>query len=46
MQTAGPVVFTSASGKLASARAAGIEGIRQLRDNGDGTATYVIDLAR
>lgn len=46
VQTAGPVTFTSAAGKLASARAAGIEGIRQLRDNGDGTATYAIDLGR
>ncbi|WP_049620669.1 bifunctional 2',3'-cyclic-nucleotide 2'-phosphodiesterase/3'-nucleotidase [Frateuria defendens] len=46
LKTRGPVVFTSASGKQAIARAAGLEGIRQLRDHGDGTATYAIDLSR
>ena len=46
VRTAGPVTFTSAAGKLDVARAAGIEGVSQVRDNGDGTAVYAIDLAR
>lgn len=45
VKTAGPVVFTSAAGKLDLARAAGLKGIRQLEDHGDGKATYAIDLA-
>jgi len=45
VRTAGPVVFTSASGKLASARAAGLANVRELRDNGDGTTIYAIDLS-
>jgi len=44
-RTSGPVVFTSASGKLDLARAAGIDDVRLLEDNGDGTATYALDLA-
>jgi 2',3'-cyclic-nucleotide 2'-phosphodiesterase/3'-nucleotidase len=43
-KTAGPVVFTSASGKLDLARAGGINDVRLLKDNGDGTATYAVDL--
>ena len=46
VRTAGPVTFTSAAGKLDVARSAGIEGVSQIRDNGDGTAVYAIDLAR
>jgi 2',3'-cyclic-nucleotide 2'-phosphodiesterase/3'-nucleotidase len=46
IRTAGPVTFTSAASKAELARAAGIEGVNQLRDNGDGTATYAIDLSR
>lgn len=46
VRTAGPVTFTSAVGKLDVARAAGIEGVSQIKDNGDGTAVYAIDLAR
>jgi len=42
---AGPVVFTSASGKLDVARAAGLAGVSLVKDNGDGTSTYAIDLA-
>ncbi|MCX7512550.1 bifunctional 2',3'-cyclic-nucleotide 2'-phosphodiesterase/3'-nucleotidase [Frateuria sp. STR12] len=44
LQTRGPVTFTAASGKQAIAAADGVPGIRQLRDHGDGTATYAIDL--
>jgi 2',3'-cyclic-nucleotide 2'-phosphodiesterase/3'-nucleotidase len=43
--TAGPVLITSASGKLALARAAGLDNVRLVRDNGDGTATYALDLS-
>ncbi len=46
LQTRGNVVFTAASGKQALAREAGIQNIRQLKDHGDGTATYAIDLSR
>jgi len=46
LKTAGPVTFTAASGKLPIARADGLRGIRQLKDHGDGTATYAIDLSR
>ena len=45
LRTRGPVVFTAASGKEDVARAAGIGNIRQVHDNGDGTASYAIDLA-
>jgi 2',3'-cyclic-nucleotide 2'-phosphodiesterase/3'-nucleotidase len=46
LKTHGPVVFTGSSGKQAVASQAGLRGIRQLRDHGDGTATYTIDLSR
>jgi len=46
LQVAGPVVFSAAAGKQDLARAAGLGGVRQLRDHGDGTATYAIDLSR
>ncbi|MBT2143868.1 MULTISPECIES: bifunctional 2',3'-cyclic-nucleotide 2'-phosphodiesterase/3'-nucleotidase [unclassified Rhodanobacter] len=46
LKTRGPVVFTDASGKQDVARAAGLGHIRQLKDHGDGTATYAIDLSR
>ena len=45
LKTRGPVVFTGASGKQAVARDAGLDNIRQLKDNGDGTAIYAIDLS-
>ena len=45
LKTRGPVLFNGASGKLGVARAAGLDNIRQLKDHGDGTATYVIDLS-
>lgn len=46
LKTRGPVVFTAASGKQALAHAVGLDNIRQLKDHGDGTATYAIDLSR
>jgi 2',3'-cyclic-nucleotide 2'-phosphodiesterase/3'-nucleotidase len=45
LKTHGPVVFTSASDKQGVARAVGLTNIRQLKDHGDGTATYAIDLS-
>lgn len=42
---AGPVVFTSAAGKLDLARAAGLSNISLVRENADGTAVYAVDLA-
>ncbi|EIL97117.1 bifunctional metallophosphatase/5'-nucleotidase [Rhodanobacter thiooxydans] len=46
LKTRGPVVFTGASGKQDVARTAGLANIRELKDHGDGTATYAIDLSR
>jgi 2',3'-cyclic-nucleotide 2'-phosphodiesterase/3'-nucleotidase len=46
LKTHGPVTFTAASGKQGVARAAGLENILQVKDKGDGTATYAIDLSR
>ena len=46
VKTAGPVVFRSASGKLDLARAAGLDNIELVRDNGDGSAIYSVDLSR
>jgi 2',3'-cyclic-nucleotide 2'-phosphodiesterase/3'-nucleotidase len=40
------VLFTSASGKAAIAHADGLAPIREVKDHGDGTATYAIDLSR
>ena len=40
----GPITFTAASGKQDVARDAGLGHIRQLKDNGDGTADYTIEL--
>ena len=45
LKTHGPIVFTDASNKQDVAHATGLTGIRQLKDNGDGTAVYVIDLS-
>ena len=44
-KTAGPVVFTSASGKLDIAKAAGLTHVSVVKDNGNGTATYAVDLS-
>ena len=46
LRTRGAVIFTSASDKQDIVHAIGLKGIRQLRDNGDGTAIYAIDLSR
>lgn len=46
VRTAGPVTYVSATGKLELARAAGLDYVRVLKDNGDGTTTYAIDLAK
>lgn len=46
VKTAGPVVFNSASGKLDVAKAAGLTNVSVVKDNGDGTATYSVDLSR
>jgi 2',3'-cyclic-nucleotide 2'-phosphodiesterase/3'-nucleotidase len=45
LKTRGPVTFTSAAGKEDVARSLGLP-IRQLRDNGDGSAVYAIDLSK
>ncbi|WP_243050429.1 bifunctional 2',3'-cyclic-nucleotide 2'-phosphodiesterase/3'-nucleotidase [Dyella sp. RRB7] len=45
LKTHGEVVFKGAAGKLDVAREAGLNDIRQLKDNGDGTAVYAIDLS-
>ncbi|MBZ0222589.1 MAG: bifunctional 2',3'-cyclic-nucleotide 2'-phosphodiesterase/3'-nucleotidase [Dokdonella sp.] len=44
VKTKGTVRFVSASGKLELAKAAGLAHIRLLKDHGDGTSTYAIDL--
>jgi 2',3'-cyclic-nucleotide 2'-phosphodiesterase/3'-nucleotidase len=45
LKTHGPILFTGAANKLDVAKAAGLSNIRLLKDNGDGTATYTIDLS-
>ena len=42
----GPVVFKAAAGKEEVAREAGLKNLRQVKDNGDGTAVYAIDLSK
>ena len=46
VKTAGPVIFTSAAGKLDFAKAAGLDNVALWKDNGDGTAVYSVDLSR
>jgi 2',3'-cyclic-nucleotide 2'-phosphodiesterase / 3'-nucleotidase len=46
VKTAGPVVFVSASDKIELAHAAGINNVALVKDNGDGTALYSIDLSK
>lgn len=45
LKTHGPVVFKGAADKQELAKEAGLQNIHQMGDNGDGTATYVIDLS-
>lgn len=45
LKARGDVVFKGASGKQDVARDAGLKGIRQLSDGGDGSAVYAIDLS-
>jgi len=45
VKTRGEVVFKAAANKQDVAREAGLKNIRQLKDNGDGTALYAIDLS-
>jgi 2',3'-cyclic-nucleotide 2'-phosphodiesterase/3'-nucleotidase len=45
LKTRGEVVFKGAAGKQEVAREAGIKTVRELKDNGDGTSIYAIDLA-
>jgi 2',3'-cyclic-nucleotide 2'-phosphodiesterase/3'-nucleotidase len=44
-KTAGPVVFTSAAGKLDVAKSEKLD-VAFVKDNGDGTATYAVDLSK
>jgi 2',3'-cyclic-nucleotide 2'-phosphodiesterase/3'-nucleotidase len=44
VKTAGPIVLTSAAGKLDAAKANGLDFVRPLHDNGDGSATYSVEL--
>jgi 2',3'-cyclic-nucleotide 2'-phosphodiesterase/3'-nucleotidase len=46
LKTQGPVVFSGAANKLDIAKAAGLSDIRQVKENGDGTAVYAIDLSQ
>src|SRR6185312_12476058 len=46
LKTRGPVVFTGVANKPDVAKAAGLHNIRQLKDNGDGTAVYAVDLSQ
>ncbi len=45
LKTRSDVVFKGAAGKQEIAHEAGLKGIRQLKDHGDGTAMYTIDLS-
>jgi 2',3'-cyclic-nucleotide 2'-phosphodiesterase/3'-nucleotidase len=45
-KTAGPVIFTSTANKLDIARASGLDDVSFVKDDGDGTATYAIDIAK
>ena len=46
VKTRGSVVFKGAAGKEDVAREAGLKNVRQVKDNGDGTAVYAIDLSK
>jgi 2',3'-cyclic-nucleotide 2'-phosphodiesterase/3'-nucleotidase len=40
------VIFTSAAGKLGLAHDDGMSNVSLVKDNGDGTAVYAIDLSK
>jgi 2',3'-cyclic-nucleotide 2'-phosphodiesterase / 3'-nucleotidase len=44
-KTNGPVTFSSTADKLDLARAAGLNNVSFVKDNGDGTATHAVDLS-
>lgn len=44
VRTKGDVVFTTAAGKIDIAREAGLKRVRWLKDDGNGMATYTLDL--
>jgi 2',3'-cyclic-nucleotide 2'-phosphodiesterase / 3'-nucleotidase len=44
-KTNGPITFSSTANKLDLAHAAGLNNVSFVKDNGDGTATYAIDLS-
>ena len=44
-KTNGPVTFSSTADKIDLARAAGLNNVSFVKDNGDGTATYAVDLS-
>lgn len=46
IKTRAPVTFQSASGKLDLAHADGLPGVTLLKDNGDGTSVYAVDLSK
>ena len=46
VRTAGPVIFTSAAGKLDLARADGVDNVKLWKEGADGNAIYAIDLLR
>ena len=46
MKTHGAIVFDGAAGKQDVAREAGLGHIHEIKDHGDGTATYAIELSR
>lgn len=46
LKTTGMVTFVSAINQLEAARAAGLDNITQLKDEGEGKATYALDLSR
>jgi len=46
VKTAGPVQFVSAAGKLDIAKSSGLANVALVKDNGDGSAVYAVDLSR
>ncbi len=44
-KTSGPITFSSSAGKLDLAHETGLGNVSLIKDNGDGTATYSLDLS-